>query len=480
MSENLPPQQNGSGARNDAWSVHDARPGAAHQHGDQPAGAPYPPPAPAPAGQQYPPPPVQQTAQPQQQSGVRSAATGHTYPRAVRPGGFAPSPAQYGSMAAGHAPPQNTTGELEQVWWSGQPESNRWVFNWVAYAAGGLMMLILIGIIMYNTGTSATLAGFLLALVPLTIVLAGVVWLDRWEPEPKSLLLVALLWGAGVSTLTSYWLNTAVVIRIFEATGDPEQATLIGAVVVAPVVEEITKGLGILLIFLLRREHFDGPVDGVVYAATVGAGFAFTENILYFAQSEDVVWLVFVMRGLASPFAHALFSACVGIALGLAARRSTAVAVGLAFPAGLVAAMGLHALWNGSASLGNTFLLLYFVVQVPLFIATIVLMVWLRRQESDVVRARLSEYAHAGWFAWHEVDMLASLRTRSQARQWAGTFGESAKQAMKAFQRDATQLAYLRQHVLTGRGMKRAHRSEHEILNQLQQDRHTFVSRAQR
>lgn len=415
---------------------------------------------------------------PPAQGVVRSAATGYTYPAPVRPGGFAPAPAEYGSMHAAQTPPPRAPGELEQVWAPGQAPSNRWIFNWVAYLIGGLMMLILIMIIMFQTGVSATLAGFLLALVPLTIVLAGVMWLDRWEPEPKSLLLVALLWGAGVSALSSFFINTAAVQSIFVATGDPGQAEVLGAVVVAPVVEEITKGLGILAIFLLRREHFDGPVDGVVYAATVGAGFAFTENILYFAQSQEIVWLVFVMRGIFSPFAHALFSACVGIALGLAARRSNAFAVGLAFPAGLLAAMALHALWNGSAVAGEAFVLLYVVIQVPLFLATIGLLAWLRRQESKVVRARLSEYAEAGWFAPHEVDMLSSLRTRSQARQWAGSFGVGAKQAMRNFQRDATELAYQRQHVLTGRGKKRAHRSERELLEQLQQDRHTFVTSA--
>ena len=409
---------------------------------------------------------------------VRSAATGYLYPASVRPGGFAPTPAGYARLGAAHAPPPSAAGELEQVWAPGQPQSNRWVFNWAAYITGGLMMLVLIMIIMFQTGVSATLAGFLLALVPLTIVLAGVMWLDRWEPEPKSLLLVALLWGAGVSALSSFFINTAVVQAIFAATGDPSQAEILGAVAIAPVVEEFTKGLGILAIFLVRREHFDGPVDGVVYAATVGAGFAFTENILYFAQSQEIVWLVFVMRGIFSPFAHALFSACVGIALGLAARRSNAVAVGLAFPVGLLAAMVLHALWNGSAVAGEAFVLLYLVIQVPLFVATIALLAWLRRQESKVVRARLTEYAQVGWFAPHEVDMLSSLRTRSQARQWAGGFGVGAKQAMRNFQRDATELAYQRQHVLTGRGKKRAHRSESELLEQLQQDRHTFVTSA--
>ena len=39
-----------------------------------------------------------------------------------------------------------------------------------------------------------------------------------------------------------------------------------------------------LIIFLIWRRTFNGPVDGVVYACVVAAGFAFAENILYFVK----------------------------------------------------------------------------------------------------------------------------------------------------------------------------------------------------
>ena len=70
----------------------------------------------------------------------------------------------------------------------------------------------------------------------------------------------------------------------------------------APLVEEVAKGLGVLLIYAFSRAHFDGPVDGLVYAATVAAGFAFTENILYFGVAlveggAEELGATFVMRG---------------------------------------------------------------------------------------------------------------------------------------------------------------------------------------
>lgn len=419
-------------------------------------------------------PPSSASAEPSR-PGSPPGGTQLTYPQAYRPGGFAPSPADWGSFNAASAPPPQGSAQIEQVWAPGQGTSNRLVLNWIAIGLGALGLCIVLGYVMFNTGLAATTAGLLLALVPLTIVLAGVMWLDRWEPEPKVLLLVALLWGAGVATLSSLVLNTGTQQWIYEATGDARSASILTAVIGAPVWEELTKGIGVLLLFLLRREHFDGPVDGVVYAATVAAGFAFTENILYLASNANFVWVVFVMRGLLSPFAHLIFTACIGIAIGMAARSGRSAAVFVAFPVGLVGAMGLHALWNGSAMLGNDFLWMYFVIQVPLFIAVVALMVWLRRQEADVIRARLGEYAQAGWFAPHEVQMLASMRMRSQARTWAAGYGDRAKEAMKRFQRDATSLAYLRQRQLTGRSDLRHSASEHELLNKLTEDRHTFT-----
>lgn len=401
------------------------------------------------------------------------------YPQAYRPGGFAPSPAEWGSQNAATAPPPNTAGGIEQVWAPDQRVSNRPLLNVIGIVIGALTLVAVIVFIMSQTGVGSTTAGLVLAFVPLSIVLGGVVWLDRWEPEPKIMLLTALLLGAGVATLSSLVVNTSLQQAFFDATGDAQAAQTLGAVVGAPVVEETFKGLIVLALFLLRRQHFDGPVDGVVYAATVAAGFAFTENILYFARSgPDMVWIVFVMRGLMSPFAHLIFTSCIGIAIGMAARSRSSTTVLFAFPVGLVGAMGLHALWNGSSLLGN-FFVVFLLIQIPLFIAVVVLMAWLRRQEAEVIRARLGEYAQAGWFAPHEVHMLASMRMRSQARAWSSGYGERAKQAMRTFQRDATQLAYLRQRQLTGRADLRASRSEHELLNEISADRHTFTLSAQ-
>ena len=108
--------------------------------------------------------------------------------------------------------------------------------------------------------------------------------------------------------------------------GYPETTAL---AVVAPVTEEASKGLFLLLLLWWRRDELDGLLDGIVYAGMVGIGFAFTENILYLAAAYDgtdgagpggltAPRALFVVRCVFSPFAHPLFTTFTGIGVGLA------------------------------------------------------------------------------------------------------------------------------------------------------------------
>jgi RsiW-degrading membrane proteinase PrsW (M82 family) len=350
--------------------------------------------------------------------------------------------------------------------------------------AGGVVAIVLASlttalallIVAVVVGPTAAAIGGVLALLPLTVVLLTIRWLDRWEPEPRRALWFAFLWGAGVSVLVALVGNELGAGYVQQRVGDEELSLLVTAGYVAPVVEETVKGLGVLLIFLFRRRYFDGVVDGIVYAATVAAGFAFTENILYFGRAGEGLALVFVLRAVVSPFAHVIFTACVGIALGIASRRRSDVAVVVAFPIGLSAAIGLHALWNASASLGASFLVLYVLVQIPIFLAAIGLALWLGRQEAAVVRARLGEYAATGWFTPYEVDMLSTGRGRRYARSWARRYGPTSARAMRSFQRHASDLAYYRQRQAIGRADLRSPGDEAALLAALQHDRARFAS----
>lgn len=218
-----------------------------------------------------------------------------------------------------------------------------------------------------------------LGLVPILIVLPVMVWLDRVEPEPRSALVHAFLWGATVSILVSGTVNSIVVASAGEATG---------VVLSAPLIEEAMKGLGVL--YALRRKEIDGVMDGIVYAGWVALGFAVIEDITYFAGASDggVLAQTFVLRALLGPFAHPLFTMWIGLAVGRAVSRGKPV-----FPNalwGYPAAAASHALWNGSlvattawSESGALLLLVAVVIFVALFFTSAIVLYRARRQEEQ-------------------------------------------------------------------------------------------------
>lgn len=181
------------------------------------------------------------------------------------------------------------------------------------------------------------------ALLPIPtflVVLAVFVWFDRLEPEPWQERIHAVLWGATVAVLGASVVNGIVFATLGEAAG---------AVVSAPVVEEVLKGAGVL--YAVRRGMVDSVIDGIVYAGWVAAGFAAVENVEYFVLAADqgALLATVVLRGVLSPFAHPLFTIWIGLGVGRAIVRGRNPAVG-ALP-GLAVAIVLHAGWNAATFL---------------------------------------------------------------------------------------------------------------------------------
>jgi RsiW-degrading membrane proteinase PrsW (M82 family) len=341
--------------------------------------------------------------------------------------------------------------------------------------------LLVLAVVTSSTGVVGFLIGLCLALLPLPVVLAAFRWLDRYEPEPRSLLAFTFFWGATVAALVSATINTVSAV-VVAGTGGGEDGSVVTAVVVAPWVEEAAKGAAVLAVLLFRRREFDGIVDGIVFAGTVGVGFAFTENILYFGRAflagsaelglsggVSAVGLTFLLRGVLAPFAHPLFTVMTGIGLGLAATARSAPVRWVAPVVGYLAAVALHAAWNFSAVGGLAgFLSGYVMVMVPAFVVVISVAVWLRRREGRVVARTLPAYVEAGWLAPEDVAMLSSLPARRQAVRWArGTLGEGFARAMRDFQVAATELAFLRERAERGRDTSDFPARERELLAQV-------------
>ncbi|MEN9621349.1 MAG: hypothetical protein RL499_1542 [Actinomycetota bacterium] len=360
-----------------------------------------------------------------------------------------------------------------------QPRSNAAlvVVAVIGFILLALVLLFVIAYLFVGLGPAGVIIGGILALVPLSIVLWGIRWIDRWEPEPRGALIFAFLWGAGVSVLIALAVD-AEIQNVIAGSGLGEFGVeFFASAVQAPIVEEVGKGLGVLLLFFAVRRHFDGPVDGIVYAACVAAGFAFTENILYFGNELVSVGAastaeVFFIRGIMSPFAHVMFTAFIGAAIGYAALRPGWLRGVGGFLLGLIPAVVLHAFWNGALFFVDDFYGYYLLVQVPMFLIGVWIVVGLRRNERRITFERLTEYAEVGWFHPQEVAMLSTPGGRRTAMAWARTNGVAP--LMKAFIRDATSLAYARHRMLTDDDAVGLQANEAVLLQRVAASRHAL------
>ena len=197
-----------------------------------------------------------------------------------------------------------------------------------------------------------------ITIAPLAIAAAVLWWLDRYEKEPLWLLSIVFLWGAVPTIAMSIAAQLLLNLPVSDLFGSSilYQATSLS--LVAPLTEESFKALILVAIYLFYRDEFDGVMDGILYGAMVGFGFSLVETILYLAGSLNeggwAAWrLTVALRVGLYSLNHALFSACIGVGLGLA-RNSRARWKRLVFPAlGWAAGVALHAIHNGGTVLAD-------------------------------------------------------------------------------------------------------------------------------
>ena len=287
----------------------------------------------------------------------------------------------------------------------------------VICAVVGVMVM---GLTILNLGLIKTLAAGVLAFVSVTIYLAIFLWLDRYDPEPFRTLAVAFVWGATTAIFISLIVNEWFEVRV-----DAAWLNL----VVAPLIEETTKLMGVLLIALLFRNDFDSVVDGIVYAGVVALGFGAVENILYYADSMahgGSVQLIrtYALRGVLAPFSHVLFTGMTGIGFGIArethnrAKKFTAPVIGFSF------AVLLHSFWNWLAT-GELFLMGYVLLEVPLFLMFLGLIAYLVHREGRILKKTLWLEVERGLITQHELDIAISVFRRTA--WYLGALGDRSR-----------------------------------------------------
>lgn len=284
-------------------------------------------------------------------------------------------------------------------------------------------------------------------------------WADRYRPQRLGVWYLALGWGASIATFVSLHINTWAAQQLAVAgTGDPASQAR-AAIFIAPFVEEAAKATVLFAIAIVARYRLTSQVSLIVLAGLSAAGFAFTENVIYYARAivysaqnigvgdadaavSQLVWL----RGFWTAFGHPLFTMVTGIGVAIAVRTRSKVVRVLAPLAGYGLAALLHMVFNSQASLNDEHsqVLIYFLVAVPLLLSAVVYAVRQVLRQGRLLTARLEDYVLLGWLPETDPVVFAKQRYRWWAALVAISRGWRTFLATIELQRVLTELAYLR------------------------------------
>lgn len=329
----------------------------------------------------------------------------------------------------------------------------------------GLIVLLLIGV---ETGPVALLIGLISATLPVPLYLVLVLWIDRYEAEPLWMLATAFFWGALVAVFFAFLINTVSGVAVALMTNSMRAGRTFGAVISAPIVEETAKALILFIFFFWKKDEFDGVIDGIVYAAMAGLGFAMTENIQYYGKAVmeaggGGLTVVFILRGALAPFSHPMFTSLTGIGLGLARQTQNTAVKFIAPILGLLAAISMHSIWNGSGVIfgGAGFILMYVLIMIPAFFIMFVVIALALRREGQIVREFLVPDFQGGLLTPQEYNQLGSITGRMGASFNAlSRGGLSGWQACRQLNQMASELAFHRSRVARGIALENARERE--------------------
>lgn len=348
-------------------------------------------------------------------------------------------------------------GYQTSLWQVGQPAF--WVFI-IILAAGIVFSIVLQANFAGLTPGGWALSWFLLLIYAVPVFIFVYV-LDLYEREPLSLVIGALLWGAFAATTLSILANqgwTLVVLDLFTA----ETATRWVAALTAPFTEEILKGVGVVLIYLIARREIDDILDGFVYGAVVGLGFSVIEDVFYFVtqfggEPGGVIQGFFVRVIASGLYGHVLYSGLFGIGVAYFVSRRQEASPGKRLGMAalfILAGMFAHFLWNsplldlypreGLQDVGDYLqVILATTVKGLPFLAFVVLMIGLaRRREHRWLRAALAGEVGREGLHPDELRALESPSTRRRTRRdMAQRSGPLAGQTLKRLQKAQINLA---------------------------------------
>lgn len=178
----------------------------------------------------------------------------------------------------------------------------------------------------------------LLAVAPVFIIMLYIYFKDKYEKEPKRLLIYNFLLGAIVSIVITTVLYT-VSDQFISLDGDNIFHQFIKAFFVVALIEEFSKYV-IVRYYSQKNKAFNEPYDGIIYAVMVSMGFAATENVFYVLEGG---YQTALLRAFTAVPAHATFGVLMGYYMGKAKFSNNKIALNLT---GLLLAIFFHGAYD--------------------------------------------------------------------------------------------------------------------------------------
>ncbi len=288
------------------------------------------------------------------------------------------------------------------------------------------------------------LVSLILTAVPTLLYTTFLWWLDRYEKEPWTLLLAVFSWGAVPTVALALMAELPNGIDIL---GSESQASAW----LAPLIEEPIKALALLAIFAFFRYEFDGVLDGIIYGALIGFGFAMTENALYFYRHgsalSSLLWIRVVLFG----FNHAFYTSLIGVALGLVRYERRRWVGYVAMPCALFLAIAFHAMHNITASYTFPGVIIAWLISSGgvLIVLLAAIIAW--SKERNWIDQELLEEIHVGLIDRETFETVRSTRRRIESQwraYWRG--GWPAVWQVRSLHHLLTELAFLKYQLRIG------------------------------
>jgi RsiW-degrading membrane proteinase PrsW (M82 family) len=346
----------------------------------------------------------------------------------------------------------------------------------ISLAAIAAVVLLVVASVPDRVGLALSIAA---ACIPALFYAGVVLRLDRYEIEPMRVIAACFIWGAVGAILLSV-IGSILFQGVMERSLGGETAAITAVVIGAPLIEETFKGIALLAVLVVARGEIDSTLDGLVYGALIGVGFAMTENMLYFGQTylESGIGefgILVLARAVLGGLGHPSYTAVTGAAVGWSrGRYGQGIARVIVPILGWAIAVALHVAWNGglilaSALLGEGVGLLEIVaIQSLLVIVPAVLVLYAiarlsARHELEILRDELRDEVQQGTITQAEyltiVDDARRQRALAAARDHGG---RSLRGRQLAFFHTAAELAFRHHHRRRGEAARPAYAERDE------------------